>query len=380
MWTGEPFRWIDVARGHEDFCYPGTRQLFESGVFDVVHCYNLHGGYFDLRILPKISRRYPVIVDLRDAWLLSGHCSHSLGCDRWKSGCGRCPDLDLYPSIRRDGSAFNWRRKQRIFARSRLYAASPSEWMMQKVRESMLGPHLQEMRVVRTGIDLSIFAPGDQERTRMQLGIPPEARVLLFVANAGRRNYWKDFQTLASAFRDLRKRCSHELVLVGLGEESSSAEQDDAVRWVPHVKNAVEVAKYYQAADVYVHAAVVDTFPRAVLEALACGTPVVGTRVGGIPEQIRDLDEVGQGAATGIVVPAADAGALARAIERLLTDDALRQRLSRNAAADARSRFDLQMQADQYLAWYDTLIARSGSAVLTRQSEPSRDVLRLQSD
>jgi glycosyltransferase involved in cell wall biosynthesis len=375
MWTGEPFRWIDVARGHEDFCYPGTRQLFESGAFDVVHCYNLHGGYFDLRLLPVISRRYPVIVDLRDAWLLSGHCSHSLGCDRWKSGCGRCPDLNLYPSIRRDGTAFNWRRKQRIFSRSRLYAASPSEWMMQKVRESMLGPHLQEMRVVPTGIDLAIFTPADKERSRIQLGIPLEAKILLFVANAGRRNYWKDFQTLVSAFRELRERVGRQLVLVGLGETTQSAGQDDSVRLVPHVRNAVEVAKYYQAADVYVHAAAVDTFPRAVLEALACGTPVIGTRVGGIPEQILDLDEIGQDAATGILVPPADPGGLARAIERLLTDDPLRQRLSRNAAADARNRFDLQMQADQYLAWYETLLARNESAVLTRQTEPSPDAL-----
>jgi glycosyltransferase involved in cell wall biosynthesis len=357
MWTGEPFRWLDVARGREDFCYPGTWQLLRSGSFDVVHCFNLHGWYFDLRILPALSRRHPVILDLRDAWLLSGHCSHSLACERWQAGCGRCPDLNLYPSVRRDGTAFNWRRKQRIFSRSHLHVASPSQWMMQKVRESMLGPYVQESRVVPTGIDLAIFSPGDKVRNRTELGIALDAKVLLFVANAVRRNYWKDFQTLASAFRLLRARMGDKLLLVGVGEQTSVGEQEVDIRFVPHQKNPLEVAKYYRAADLYVHAAAVDTFPRSVIEALACGTPVIGTRVGGIPEQIRDLDESGQVAPTGALVPAADAEALARAIDRLLTDEALRQQLSRNAAADARDRFDLQKQADCYLSWYETLTA-----------------------
>jgi glycosyltransferase involved in cell wall biosynthesis len=376
LWTGEPLRSLDLARGREDFRQPGTWQLLRSGSFDVVHCFNLHGGYFDLRILPALSRRCPVILDLRDAWLLSGHCSHSLGCERWKSGCGQCPDLNLYPPIRRDATAYNWRRKQRIFARSRLHVASPSEWMMRKVRESMLGAHAQDMRVVPTGVDLGVFNPGDKTRRRLELDIPLDAKVLLFVAYAVRRNYWKDFQMLASAFRLVRERMGQKLLLVGVGDEPEPTGREDAgVRFIPHQKNAVEVAKYYQAADVYVHAAVVDTFPRSVVEALACGTPVIGTCVGGIPEQIRDLGESGDAAPTGALVPPGDAEALAGAIERLLTNDSLREQLSRNAAADARNRFDLQKQADSYLGWYASLIAGRQPVARTVPTEPRPDVV-----
>jgi glycosyltransferase involved in cell wall biosynthesis len=248
--------------------------------------------------------------------------------------------------------------------------------MMQKVRESMLGPHVQETRVVPTGIDLAIFSPGDKERSRIQLDIPLDAKVLLFVAYAVRRNYWKDFQMLASAFRRVRERVGQKLLLVGLGDQTPSAgEQDADVRLVPHQKNAVEVAKYYQAADVYVHAAIVDTFPRSVIEALACGTPVIGTRVGGIPEQIRDLDETGQVAPTGVLVPPADAEALAHAIERLLTNEPLRQQLSRNAAADARDRFDLQTQVDCYLRWYETLVSQWEPALPLLEAEARTEAI-----
>jgi glycosyltransferase involved in cell wall biosynthesis len=366
--VGEPVRQFEIARGHEDFHFPDTSRLLQSA-YDIVHCYNLHGAYFDLRVLPLLSRRQPVILDLRDAWLLSGHCSHSLGCERWRSGCGNCPDLTLYPALRRDGTAFNWRRKQRIFSNSQLFVATPSRWMLQKVRESMLAPTVRDARVIPTGIDLSIFQPSSKERSRAELSIPVGAKVLLFVANGGRRNMWKDYRVLASAFSRLVERHKREkIVLIALGDKKvGDANGQLDIRFAPHVRDPVEVAKYYQAADLYVHAAVADTFPRVILEALACGTPVVATGVGGIPEQIQDLDEAhkspaGEANPTGVVVAPGDAEAMARGIERLLFDAELRRRLGENAVADSRVRFDLQKQATRYLEWYKELICHQHPA------------------
>jgi glycosyltransferase involved in cell wall biosynthesis len=360
-WVGEPIRRLDISRGHEDFHYPGTWRALESVPFDIVHCYNLHGGYFDLRILPSLTRRHRVILDLRDAWLLSGHCAHSLDCDRWKTGCGHCPNLRIYPAIRRDGTAFNWRRKRRILGDSRLCIATPSQWMMNKVGESMFASSVSQSRVVPTGIDLTIFKPAPKEQVRAALKIPADARVLLFVAMAPRRNVWKDYGMLSSTVEQLSRRFAHrKLLLIALGDTSATeARTDGNIRFVPHLKKAEDVAAYYQAADLYLHAAVADTFPRAVLEALACGVPVVATGVGGIPEQIRSLvAESGPDAlrATGIVVPPGDVQAMTGAVERLLADEPLRLTLAANAAADARDRFDLQQQAERYLSWYESLI------------------------
>src|SRR5215470_18039874 len=130
-WLGEPRRCFDIARGYEDFHYPATLRLSELiDTCDLVQCYNLHGGYFDLPALQWLCQRRPVVLDLYDAWLLSGHCAHSFSCDRWKLGCGQCPDLTIYPPIHRDATAFNWRRKQQIFARSRLFVSTPCQWLM----------------------------------------------------------------------------------------------------------------------------------------------------------------------------------------------------------------------------------------------------------
>lgn len=346
-------RVLDRYRGIEDFRYPGTWGLLElTGQRpDLVHCHNLHGGYFDLRVLTWLSKQVPVVLTLHDAWLLSGHCAHSLDCERWKTGCGKCPDLTLDPAIRRDATAHNWQRKRELFKHSRLYIATPSRWLMQKVEQSILTSGLTEARIIPNGVDLSIFHPGDQQLARTALGIPRDALVILFIANAVRRNIWKDYRMLHDAVALTAERIkARQILLFALGEDGSPERIGSAeVRFVPYQSDPRTVARYYQAADVYVHASRADTFPNAVVEALACGTPVVATAVGGIPEQV----EHGR---TGFLVPRNDSQALAHQVTKLLCENELRQSISRQAAEAAHRQFDLQRQVNAYLAWYHELV------------------------
>ena len=73
--------------GFENFNYPGTWKLLNLPPKPptIVHCHNLHGFYFDLRFLPRLSQQIPVILNLRDTWLLTGHCAHFMDCERWKN-------------------------------------------------------------------------------------------------------------------------------------------------------------------------------------------------------------------------------------------------------------------------------------------------------
>jgi glycosyltransferase involved in cell wall biosynthesis len=362
---GEPRRWVDRKLGVEDFHFPGTAQLLDlvSEWPTIVHCFNLHGGYFDLRHLSRLSRQLPVILDLCDAWLLSGHCAHSFECERWKSGCGRCPDLSIYPAIARDATRYNWSRKRAIFAKSRLFVAAPSRWLMNKVEQSVLFRAVVESRVIPTGIDLATFHMADKLAARSELGLPRSARVLLFTANQVRTNIFKDYATLEASIRILAEGRHASTVLLALGDDAPSEKEIGSVkmRFVQKLCDPKAVARFYQAADLYVHAAKADTLPRTVLEALACGTPVVASAVGGIPEAVNDLDHRPVHEATGILVPQGDPRALAAGIQRLLDDDGLRQRVAESAAQDARRRFDLNQQVNSYLDWYRDLLERGGA-------------------
>ena len=351
---GQPCRFIKIQLGYEDFDFPGTWQILDGLLPrrpDILHCHNLHGAYFDLRALPWLSHQVPVVLTLHDAWLLSGHCAHSFNCDRWKTGCGNCPDLTIYPSIKRDTTADNWQWKRDIYAKSRLYIATPSHWLMHKVDQSILAPAVIEARVIPNGVDLTVFHPGDQRETRAALDIPQDAKMLLFVGNTTRSNPWRDYATLELVVERVAEHMQDErIILVCLGEEGKWKRIGRVeVRFISYQKDPTMVARFYQAADIYVHPSKSDTFPNTVLEALACGTPVISTPVGGIPEQVNNN-------VTGFLIPLEDIKEWVSCIKKLLSNDLLRKRMGHQASKIARNKFDLTRQVDEYLSWYREIL------------------------
>jgi glycosyltransferase involved in cell wall biosynthesis len=340
---------VERELGWEEFHQPGSHQVLHlpPELPDIVHAHNLHGGYFDLRILARLAREATLFVTMHDAWLLSGHCSHSFECERWKFGCGQCPDLSIYPAIGRDSTAYNWERKKKIYARTRLRLATPCQWLLRRVEQSMLAVSVVESRIIPYGTDLTVFSPADKQVARRTLDLPADAFIILFTAQHGQHNPFKDYATLHTAVTTVSRRINERpLVMLALGAAAPPERLGHAeVRHLPYERDPQRVANFYQAADVYVHAARVDTFPNAVLEALACGTPVVASAVGGIPEQVDD-------GASGFLVAPADVTSMAARIEQLICDPNLQQRMSRHAREAARARFDLERSADSYLDWY----------------------------
>lgn len=383
QYFAQPLSWTRARRGYDIPRYRDSSALLElpPRTPDVLHLHNLHGftygacGYFDLRALPGLSRRLPVVLTMHDAWLLSGHCAHSFACERWKTGCGECPDLTIYPSIPVDRTAENWRERRDIYRDSRLYVATPSRWLMDKVSQSILASGIAEARVIPNGVDLTVFKPGDRAEARAALGIgglTERTRILLFAAGSLRRNPFKDYATLRIAVERLGERVGgSDLVLLALGDRGREERVGGArVCFVPYENDPRKVARFYQAANIYVHPAKADTFPTTVIEALACGTPVVATAVGGIPEQIQSLQSPmglsveprGVDRATGLLTAIGDAVGLSDALELLLTNDSLQRQLGENAATDARVRFDGQQQARAYLEWYWEILGQRRNA------------------
>ncbi|MBI2060101.1 MAG: glycosyltransferase [Nitrospirae bacterium] len=365
----EPIRTARMLLGHEDFQYPasgGLLDLFPDRP-SILHAHNLHGSYFDLRALPLLSSRIPTVVTLHDAWLLSGHCAHSFDCERWKTGCGKCPDLNIYPSIRRDATAYNWRRKSRLFETCRLFVATPCRWLMDKVEHSMLQQAVAEKLVIPNGIDLDVFRPGDKQQARHVLGLSRDAVIVLYTGRGIRDSVWRDYAMLVESLRAFSGRHEKDVLFLAVGEERP----DESVgrirmRFPPFEPDPVKLVHYYRAADVYVQPSRADTFPTSVLEALACGTPVIATAVGGIPEQVRSLG-VGsnpsnlklntQNSATGILTEKNDAEAFAGAMNTLVGNRELRLALSENAHRDAADRFDIRKQAGAYVTWFREILS-----------------------
>ncbi|MBN2084371.1 MAG: glycosyltransferase [Anaerolineales bacterium] len=342
----------DLWRGHEDFTQPGSRQLLALAPEqpDAVLLHNLHArwnrreGFFDLEFLPELGRSAPVILFPQDPWLITGHCGHPIECPRWRIGCGKCPDLKIYPSVRRDATAWNFRRKRRIYNRSRLYLAAPSQWLLAMFAEA--GIPLAGMRVIRNGIDTALFKPGGRRAARAELGLDPNRRIILISGNHLKANPWKGYGwVLETAERMSRMKKLPNVDFLCVGDEGEPVEFGGVrIIFAGFVKDPARMPAYYRTADVYFHPSRADTAPYSVLEAMATGLPVVATSVGGIPEQVED-------GRTGRLAAPGDAEAMAARLAALLTKPEEAAAMGRRARARAVKLFDFTGLTEEFLEW-----------------------------
>jgi len=353
-WLGEPIRFVDVrVRGREDFAFPGSRRLLQLPPRwpQIVHCHNLHGWYFDLRVLPWLTHEVPTILDLRDEWLLTGHCAYPIACDRWLVGCGECPDLSVYPAVVRDDTAFNWRRKRAILGACRLYLSAPSQWLLGRALRVM--PNARIARVIPNAVETDLFFPSPRDEARRRLSLPTSIPMVLTSAQSS----FKDLDTTLKAIGEVENIGSGfgwdgpqrpQLVVLGQRQADRVVGGWD-VRFLGFVSDRSVVADLFRAADVFVHAATAEAFGKTIAEAMACGTATVASRVGGIPEVLADE-------ANGLLVEPKEPRMLAQALVHLLGSPALRARIGESAANYARSKYSLQRQADDFTTLYNDVI------------------------
>ena len=361
-WQARRAYFWQVLQGREIFDYPASRELFKkvSGPPDLIHCHNLHGAYFDLSLLssPQLKKK-PLFLTLHDQWSFTGHCAYSFDCHRWEQSCGACPYLKSYPPLLFDGTHRNLLLKKKIYQNSRLYVVTPSQWLMDCVKKSVLAPGIVEARVIPNGIDLSVFKPANQEKARAELALPQDAFILLSAASGLRTSPYKDYLTLKRAVA-LASQKSSKLLLVALGASQKEVEQrakqkkplkigNASVLFFPFEKEELRIALFYQAADLYLHAAKAESFGIVITEALSCGTPVVATRVGGIPEIIQDGEN-------GSLTPLGDAKAMAKEIIGLSSQHRQRERMSRQAAASARACYGEKKMLKSYMDFYHSAL------------------------
>lgn len=369
--AASPAAFLRWWRGEEEFNFAKTRYLLENShnSAQILHLHNLHGGYFDLRLLPRLCDKQPVTITLHDEWMFTGHCGYASACMNWETGCGNCPDLESYPAIRVDNTRHNLQQKRDIYKQCRFYVTTPSQWLMDRVQRSVLADSIIDSRVINNGVDTSIFHPAGKDTVRARLDIDKDAFVGLFIANYFKTSRAKDFKTIDEAVRKLAQANSHrKVILIAIGEDLGTDNVENLeIRTLPYMDDRSILACYYQAADVYLHAAFTEIWGLTVTEAMACGVPVVATATGGVPEQVRLLPGYGitkhEGAtaeeATGVLVEEGNSQQMCEALTLLIDDQSLRAQLGANASAVAGENFGSAKMLKQYLDWYADIIDRS---------------------
>jgi glycosyltransferase involved in cell wall biosynthesis len=350
-------RRVDAKLGIPFTCYRSTAYIPRSELFmraDIVNLHNLHGRFFNHRQLPAFSSRKPIVWTLHDMWALTGHCAYAYDCLRWQTRCFDCPLLKepgrriVQPAPTRiDLTRRLWQSKRHHFGRSTLHIITPSQWLRDLVAESYLSA-AATVRHIPNGLDLGVFRPRDKVMARRALSVPQDASTILFVAErvAAER---KGLRYLLDALQSMQE--PERFALLTVGATGTLAEGLDRFRRrdLGTLDDESLMSLVYSAADVFVLPTLADNQPLVLLEAMACGTPMVAFNVGGVPEMVRHME-------TGYLARYKDASDLARGIQVLLEDHATRSRMGQQCREVAEAEYSLHLQAQRYLEVYEHAI------------------------
>jgi glycosyltransferase involved in cell wall biosynthesis len=311
---------------------------------DAAHLHWIHSGYMDVKTLRRLD--VPLVWTCHDMWAATGGCHYAGDCDRYRHGCGRCPILKGGPL---DLSHWLWRRKRKAFRGLDLRVAAPSRWLGECLRQSpLLEGH--EVRTIPYGIDTDVFAPFPQDAARKVLGLPRDKRLVLFGAYAALADPRKGAHLLGQALEHLAAQGDGDVELAVFG---SPAPQENPFAVPAHflgrLNDALTLRLAYAAADVFVAPSLQENLACTVLEALACGRPVVAFDVGGMPDMIEP-------GVNGCLARPYSARELAECLAAVL-EPANTQHFGSAAREKALAEYSLPVQARRYRALYSDAVS-----------------------
>ncbi|HYO60590.1 MAG TPA: glycosyltransferase [Actinomycetota bacterium] len=329
---------------HLDDFTAGVRAfaLAQRARYDVVHSHYWQAGLAG--------------IPLAEGWGVPlVHSHHTLGKVKNRFlAPGDVPE----PAARLEGEA------RVIDAADVLVASTDDEW---KHLACLYGAHHDKLKTLHPGVDHSVFSPGDRAAARAQLGFSDEA-VMLYV---GRIQRLKGIELAIRAAEQLVPALDQPLRFVVAGGASGAAGDievarlrslvdelglEDVVRFVGAVPHA-DLPAYYRAADALVVCSHSESFGLTALEAHSCGTPVVGTPVGGLSHVVADER-------SGFLVDTRDPAVFAARLKTLLADPALRARFGAEAVASAAS-FSWDRTATSLLELYECLVREQSPEACT---------------
>lgn len=200
--------------------------------------------------------------------------------------------------------------------------------------------------VIRNGLDLSKFHPNLRIAAREYLQFDADDVVLLFAA-AAIETPVKGITILRRALDAISRDSRFRICLVGAGVPDGFPAD---WRWLGETKSDQKIAAIYAAADMLIVPSLADNLPNVICEALACGTPVIGSNIGGIPELVIDGE-------TGYLFECQDANGLSQRIERMATEaKASRQEWSQRCRAYAEQFLDINRCVQSHLDLYESLL------------------------
>jgi glycosyltransferase involved in cell wall biosynthesis len=328
---------------------------------DIINLHWTNAGFVQIETIAKLKA--PIVWTLHDMWAFTGGCHYDQDCHRYTMACGACPQL--HSTTDRDLSRWVWHRKSRAWKQAPLTIVTPSRWLADCAIASSLFQD-RRVEVIPNGIDPQIYKPIPQQIARDLLNLPGDKQLICFGALQATDDPRKGFHLLKAALVKLKEAGwsdQLELVIFGTSQTEGLSDLGFKVHSLGRLSDDLSLTLIYSATDLFVAPSTQENLANTVLEALACGTPCVAFKIGGMP----DLIEHDQ---NGYLAQALDAEDLARGIQSLLEDPERYLMLCDRARQKVLQEFTLAIQAQRYQSLFTELQQDSSKLGLSREAPP----------
>lgn len=319
-----------------------TKEFREA---DIIHCHNLHGRFFNLATLQKMSKLKPVVWTLHDEWAITPHCACTFEEKRIKNGLFVCSSISFPPRLLWNNTKYLSWRKNRIYQNSKLNIVTPSNWLRERVQKTTLKN--QKIEIIHNGVDTKIFYPRNQKDSRERLGLPHDKKIVLFVADSSKENPWKGWSYAEKIIEKYSDR--EDILFLNIGNHSEMKDLKN-LKFIKHLNSSEIMSLYYNSADIFLFTSIAENFPLVVLEALACGLPVVSFDVGGVKEVLVSGEN-------GYLAEYKNMNSLSSGIEYILSlDEDKLEKMKKESSSKIREFFGVEKMTKKYLSLYEDLI------------------------
>jgi glycosyltransferase involved in cell wall biosynthesis len=322
-----------------------SRHPFVKGA-DIIHLHWVGGFVNYTEFFRKVFKK-PIVWTLHDMNPFTGGCHYTGGCRKYETGCGSCPQLGS--NNQNDLSKAILRRKQLLYRKLNLTIVTPSVWLSNCAKNSLLLKGLKT-EVIPLGIPISIFKKHDKTFCRDLLNLPQDKKIILF--GAAYKTERKGLSYLLEALRIAQDRqggLNMALAIFGDCVESIPKDIKMPIHLLGRVRDELLLSCCYSAADIFALPSLEENLSQTALEAMGCSTPVVGFDIGGNSDIIKSKE-------TGFLVKEKTAEALSEKISWMINHPNECEEMGYNGGKRAEKEHSLGAQAQRYEKIYQQII------------------------